>query len=823
MADVGHTENVVLRFQPQDEISPFIQRVREEIQGIGSSLKEMDTYFAQMGSHGSELLSIFGGLAGKVSSTAGDLSIVNSEMESSIGKINGMKSGMSEFDAAVNSAESHSSALGSQISEAGTKAKAGIDQASKGLEGVSKEAGVAKTSVDKVGQAGETMGKDISNGAKTADAGLTSISNKSESVGSSLNNLGGAIGGIAGSMTLMAIGNLAWSGANQAQFNKAYLASKMGTKAANDYVKQIQDIVAIVPGDDTFMNALLSGALAKQTNLSHDELMMLASDSADYMGFSVNQLGKSSVETQQDLMQYISTGNTSQLTRDSILQDQVDKLKDQKTVSKRIAALDAAMVKDGYKGASSWGQTATKVQTVEGLFQKAATALGTHILPAVNWIADKITDWDTKTNGASSFWILAIAGAVALAAALGPVVWAVKQTWGAITGIGSGLKKLGGRHKVDIDCESDCPLVDEGINGGSGSGSSSKSGKGGKSSKGGKGGKGKSNSKNSGKLSKLREFLREDKGTIGSGGGNLDSILGKLGKFKGGSKGLLGKIARGGGTLLRAAGPLGLLMDAGFAAQGAWDGWNSTQGTKGDKAKGAVGGAVESFTMGLIPKDSVVKGINWVDKEFKTLKPKVSKDLKAIPTTAKKDLAKVGGIIASPFIQGFNTAKSTVFGGINYVKTTVGGGINGLTTAFWKLPGEIGGALKAMVDKIEDWTKQGIGWLKKLYCMVVGCSPGVIPAFKRMSDEVPSYLRKTTPHIKSFSKLINAPDLRVGNGSTGVGSNGNVEYHQHYHTNTFDMSHIDKHELASALIEIYEGSSTENTKPTGGSSTPTSS
>lgn len=821
MADVGHTENVVLRFQPQDEISPFIQRVREEIQGIGSSLKEMDAYFAQMGSHGNELLSIFGGLAGKVSSTAGDLSIVNSEMESSIGKINGMKSGMSEFDAAVNSAESHSSALGSQISEAGTKAKTGIDQASKGLEGVSKEAGVAKTSVDKVGQAGETMGKDISNGAKTADAGLTSISNKSESVGSSLTNLGGAVGGIAGSMTLMGIASMAWSGANQAQFNKAYLASKMGTKAANDYVKQIQDIVAIVPGDDTFMNALLSGALAKQTNLSHDELMMLASDSADYMGFSVNQLGKSSVETQQDLMQYITTGNTSQLTRDSILQDQVDKLKDQKTVSGRIAALDAAMIKDGYKNASSWGQTAMKVQTVEGLFQKAATALGTHILPYVNKIADFITDWDTKTNGASSFWILAIAGAVALAAALGPVVWAVKQTLGAITGIGSGLKKLGGRHKVDVDCESDCPLLDDDLNGGSGSSSSSKGGKNSKSGKSSKG-KGKSKGKSS-KSSKLRDFLREDEGTIGSGGGNLDGILEKLGKFKGGSKGLLGKIARGGGTLLRAAGPLGLLMDAGFAAQGAYDGWNSTQGTKGDKAKGAVGGAVESFTMGLIPKDSVVKGINWVDKEFKTLKPKVSKDLKAIPTTAKKDLAKLGGIISAPFIQGFNSAKSTVFGGVNYVKTTVGGGISWLTTSFWKLPGEIGDALKAMVDKIEDWTKQGIGWLKKLYCMVVGCSPGVIPAFKRMSDEVPGYLRKTTPHIKSFSKLINAPDLKVGNGSGGVGSNGNVEYHQHYHTNTFDMSHIDKHELASALIEIYEGSSTENTKPTGGSSTTTSS
>ena len=40
-------------------------------------------------------------------------------------------------------------------------------------------------------------------------------------------------------------------------------------------MKTIQDIVVQVPGDDTFMNQLLSGAVARQTNLGNKELSML--------------------------------------------------------------------------------------------------------------------------------------------------------------------------------------------------------------------------------------------------------------------------------------------------------------------------------------------------------------------------------------------------------------------------------------------------------------------------------------------------------------------------------------------------------------------
>jgi hypothetical protein len=75
-----------------------------------------------------------------------------------------------------------------------------------------------------------------------------------------------------------------------------------------DYIKTIQQVVAEVPGDDTFMNNLLSGAVARQTNLSTDEIKMLGNATADYLTTS-QAMGKSAIETQMDLKEYIQIMN----------------------------------------------------------------------------------------------------------------------------------------------------------------------------------------------------------------------------------------------------------------------------------------------------------------------------------------------------------------------------------------------------------------------------------------------------------------------------------------------------------------------------------
>ena len=147
------------------------------------------------------------------------------------------------------------------------------------------------------GKAGSTIGQAIGKGATTASTtigklGTTASSafqkiasaagSAGKSIASAFDGISGAMGGLLAGYGAMEIAQSAWSGAVQQDFNKQFLATKVGTEAANNYVKSIQDIVAVVPGPDSWMNNLLSGAVAKQTNLSSEELKTLADMSASY-------------------------------------------------------------------------------------------------------------------------------------------------------------------------------------------------------------------------------------------------------------------------------------------------------------------------------------------------------------------------------------------------------------------------------------------------------------------------------------------------------------------------------------------------------------
>ena len=200
----------------------------------------------------------------------------------------------------------------------------GKDNTSSAFSSVSKN--ISKLGTE-AGKSGTTIGQSISKGASTASTAIGKLGSTASSafqkiasgaasagssIARSMDSASGAITGLVGSLGAYEIAQSAWTGSTTADFNKQFLATKMSTAAANQYVASIQSIVAAVPGPDTWMSNLLSGAVQKQTNISTSALTALGSAAADYY-LTSTQMGKSSIETQNDLNEYIRTGNTTQI------------------------------------------------------------------------------------------------------------------------------------------------------------------------------------------------------------------------------------------------------------------------------------------------------------------------------------------------------------------------------------------------------------------------------------------------------------------------------------------------------------------------------
>lgn len=305
--------------------------------------------------------------------------------------------------------------------------------AGQGLKAAGKDIGTLKK---EAGTAGQTIGQSISKGTTVASNSLNKLKTVSNNTFSaikkgagdaanSLDGMNGAIGSVIAGFGALELAQMAWSGSTSRQFNQAYLATKVGQKSAAQYMKTIQDIVVQVPGDDTFMNQLLSGAVARQTNLGNKELSTLGRTAADYMVVSQN-MGKSMIETQMDLKEYIQTGNTSQLERDSILKNQMKTLKGQETVEDRIKALQKAMNDEGYAGLSNLDIASIKWEEIKGRIALAATNVGEKLLPYIEKVLDFIIDLDEKTNGFST--TVGFVGAAFIAMAL-PVAYVAKKMY----------------------------------------------------------------------------------------------------------------------------------------------------------------------------------------------------------------------------------------------------------------------------------------------------------------------------------------------------------------------------------------------------------
>ena len=201
-----------------------------------------------------------------------------------------------------------------------------------------------------------------------------------ESAKENVSNLESRLMGLAGTIGMVDQATQMWEASTQRQTTQFYLGAQLGEAEAKKMQGEIQNIVAAVPGDDTFMNAVLSGSLAKQTDLTTDELKTQAQVMADYIMGSEMQ-GKNALEAQQDLKSYILSGSTAELANSSILSNQIDILKDKKTIQERILALQEAEENEKVAGVSGYETASNKLTEFQGQLEKSRADLGDIFLP----------------------------------------------------------------------------------------------------------------------------------------------------------------------------------------------------------------------------------------------------------------------------------------------------------------------------------------------------------------------------------------------------------------------------------------------------------
>jgi len=243
-------------------------------------------------------------------------------------------------------------------------------------------ASAAARKLDTAGSAGARAGGNISKGMSGA--------------ASAVGELSGMIGGLAAGFGAVEIGQAMWTGAMDKQFNQAYLAMHLGTQQAAAMTREIQNIVAAVPGDDTFMNTLLVDAAVRNANLQ--DMRSLAVVAADYMA-AATKTGMSMIEAQQDLNAYILTGNTAELARSRILAGQLDKLEGKETIQERILALQKALEANNLAGLSTLDVAKIKWEAIKGRIQMAATSIGEKFLPFAEAAMNLFITMDEATGG----------------------------------------------------------------------------------------------------------------------------------------------------------------------------------------------------------------------------------------------------------------------------------------------------------------------------------------------------------------------------------------------------------------------------------------
>lgn len=186
--------------------------------------------------------------------------------------------------------------------------------------------------------------------------------------------------------------------AGRMEQTESFLAMNMGADAAKKKLEEIRSVTDKLPGDDVTLQNLLSQAALKDANMTTDAFTQMGSAAADYMA-AMQNFGKSSTETQQDLMNYILAGNTAEIERSPILQSHIDKLKEGTTVQERAKLLQEALNAEGWAGIASQDTYNNKLQSFNDMLERGKMNLGGMFQEGAKWGMDFLMQLDEASGG----------------------------------------------------------------------------------------------------------------------------------------------------------------------------------------------------------------------------------------------------------------------------------------------------------------------------------------------------------------------------------------------------------------------------------------
>lgn len=253
----------------------------------------------------------------------------------------------------------------------------------------------------------------------------TAVNTAMSNIQSGLNDLKAGVGEVAQGM-----GDVL-SSAGRMEQTETFLTMNLGADQAKKKLEEIRSVTDQLPGDDVALQNLLSQSALKDTKLGVKEFNELGGAAADYMA-AMQNFGKSSTETQQDLMNYILQGNTAEIERSPVLQSHVDKLKEGTSIQERSKLLAEALNEEGWSGISQQDTYNNKLQTFSDLIERGKMNFGGLFLDATKGAMGFIGDIDQATGGVLGM-------GVALASEFGPGLF--QGTQGLIS-MGSGLSTM---------------------------------------------------------------------------------------------------------------------------------------------------------------------------------------------------------------------------------------------------------------------------------------------------------------------------------------------------------------------------------------------
>ena len=220
--------------------------------------------------------------------------------------------------------------------------------------------------------------------------------------------------------------------AGRMEQTETFLSMNLGADKAKSKLEEIRAVTDKLPGDDVALQNLLSQSAIKDLKLGSKEFEEMGSNAADYMA-AMQNFGKSSTETQQDLMNYILAGNTAEIERSPILQAHIDKLKEGNTIQERSKLLGEALNAEHWKGIASQDTYNNKLQTFSDLIERGKMNFGGMFLDVTKGAMGFIGELDSATGGVLGM-------GAALATEFGPGLFQGAQ---GLVSMGAGLSTMG--------------------------------------------------------------------------------------------------------------------------------------------------------------------------------------------------------------------------------------------------------------------------------------------------------------------------------------------------------------------------------------------